>query len=478
MLNIARNALQAVGERMAASSFARACAANVNIGTTRHKLVASHASRGQRPGRAAGSRRHHLLPAGHRPRQRHRPGPGRLPGPGDAATAASSNSTASPGARCSSILLPLGEQAGRMTNSPQLRVWLVDDDASIRWVLERALTQRGMVPRAFESAEPALAALRERDARRADDRHPHAGQIGTGPAARGPRRASGPAGHRHDGAFGPAAAPCPPTKAAPSNTCRSPSTSTRPWTWCGAPAQVDGAPARSRADAADSGVAGQGAGHAAGVSRHRPPVALQRDGADHRRIRHRQGAGRARAARAQPARQQAVHRAEHLGDSRPNCSNRNCSATRRARSPARTPCAAAASSRPTAARCSSTRSATCRPPLQTRLLRVLAEGEFYRVGGQTPIKVDVRVIAATHQNLEERVSSAACSAKISIHRLNVIRIELPPLRARARRHPDTARRTTCAQAAEELGVETKTLAPMPLERAAAPIAGRATCASW
>ena len=44
-------------------------------------------------------------------------------------------------------------------------------------------------------------------------------------------------------------------------------------------------------------------------------------------------------------------------------------------------------------------------PLQTRLLRVLAEGEFYRVGGQTPIKVDVRVIAATHQNLEDRVAS-------------------------------------------------------------------------
>src|SRR5205814_539169 len=43
------------------------------------------------------------------------------------------------------------------------------------------------------------------------------------------------------------------------------------------------------------------------------------------------------------------------------------------------------------------------PPLQTRLLRVLAEGEFYRVGGQTPIRVDVRVIAASHQNLQERV---------------------------------------------------------------------------
>ncbi len=68
-------------------------------------------------------------------------------------------------------------------------------------------------------------------------------------------------------------------------------------------------------------------------------------------------------------------------------------------------------------------------PLQTRLLRVLAEGEFYRVGGQTPIRVDVRVIAATHQNLEERVARGQFREDL-FHRLNVIRIELPPLRAR------------------------------------------------
>ena len=51
------------------------------------------------------------------------------------------------------------------------------------------------------------------------------------------------------------------------------------------------------------------------------------------------------------------------------------------------------------------------PPLQTRLLRVLAEGEFYRVGGQTPVKVDVRVIAATHQDLENARDARASSAR-------------------------------------------------------------------
>ena len=69
------------------------------------------------------------------------------------------------------------------------------------------------------------------------------------------------------------------------------------------------------------------------------------------------------------------------------------------------------------------------PALQTRLLRVLAEGEFYRVGGQTAVKVDVRVIAATHQDLEQRVKSEHFREDL-LHRLNVIRIEIPPLRER------------------------------------------------
>src|SRR5690606_25569522 len=68
-------------------------------------------------------------------------------------------------------------------------------------------------------------------------------------------------------------------------------------------------------------------------------------------------------------------------------------------------------------------------PLQTRLLRVLAEGEFYRVGGQSLVRVDVRVIAATHVDLEARVRNGQFREDL-YHRLNVIRIELPPLRAR------------------------------------------------
>lgn len=93
--------------------------------------------------------------------------------------------------------------------------------------------------------------------------------------------------------------------------------------------------------------------------------------------------------------------------------------------------------------------------LQTRLLRVLAEGEFYRVGGQVPIRVDVRVIAATHQNLEQRVADGDFREDL-FHRLNVIRIELPPLRAR---HEDVGDLLDhyLQVAAKEMGVETKTL---------------------
>jgi two-component system nitrogen regulation response regulator GlnG len=94
-------------------------------------------------------------------------------------------------------------------------------------------------------------------------------------------------------------------------------------------------------------------------------------------------------------------------------------------------------------------------PLQTRLLRVLAEGEFYRVGGQTPIRVDVRVIAATHQNLEERVARGQFREDL-FHRLNVIRIELPPLRAR-REDVLSLLSHYLGLAAKELGVDTKTL---------------------
>jgi len=93
--------------------------------------------------------------------------------------------------------------------------------------------------------------------------------------------------------------------------------------------------------------------------------------------------------------------------------------------------------------------------LQTRLLRVLSDGQFYRVGGHNPIKVNVRVIAATHQDMEERVKAGLFREDL-FHRLNVIRLRLPALRERAEDIPDLARHFL-QQSAQQLGVETKIL---------------------
>jgi len=93
--------------------------------------------------------------------------------------------------------------------------------------------------------------------------------------------------------------------------------------------------------------------------------------------------------------------------------------------------------------------------LQTRLLRVLSDGQFYRVGGHQPIKANVRVIAATHQNLEERVRHGAFREDL-YHRLNVIRLRLPPLRERRDDIPMLAQ-SFLAKSAKELGVEAKRL---------------------
>ncbi|MEA3276437.1 MAG: nitrogen regulation protein NR(I) [Pseudomonadota bacterium] len=93
--------------------------------------------------------------------------------------------------------------------------------------------------------------------------------------------------------------------------------------------------------------------------------------------------------------------------------------------------------------------------LQTRLLRVLSDGEFYRVGGLAPMKVDVRIIAATHQNLEELVRTGRFREDL-FHRLNVIRIHLPSLRERREDIP-LLMRHFLARAAAELDCEPKVL---------------------
>ena len=99
--------------------------------------------------------------------------------------------------------------------------------------------------------------------------------------------------------------------------------------------------------------------------------------------------------------------------------------------------------------------------LQTRLLRVLSDGFYYRVGGHQPIKADVRVIAATHQNLEERVRQGLFREDL-YHRLNVIRLRLPSLRERREDIPLLAKHFL-AKSARELGVEPKKLSDEALQ---------------
>jgi two-component system nitrogen regulation response regulator GlnG len=93
--------------------------------------------------------------------------------------------------------------------------------------------------------------------------------------------------------------------------------------------------------------------------------------------------------------------------------------------------------------------------LQTRLLRVLANGEYYPIGARTSIKVDVRIIAATHQNLETLVIEGRFREDL-FHRLNVIRIHIPPLRERSQDIP-LLMRHFLHQAAIELNTEMKVL---------------------
>ncbi|MCY3641561.1 MAG: nitrogen regulation protein NR(I), partial [Gammaproteobacteria bacterium] len=93
--------------------------------------------------------------------------------------------------------------------------------------------------------------------------------------------------------------------------------------------------------------------------------------------------------------------------------------------------------------------------LQTRLLRVLAENEFFRVGGQTPVRVDVRVIAATHQDLDAAVQEERFREDL-YHRLNVMQVAIPPLRNRKEDIPELAG-VWLEQAAGELGVAPKRL---------------------
>ncbi|MEN9899940.1 MAG: Nitrogen regulation protein, partial [Pseudomonadota bacterium] len=99
--------------------------------------------------------------------------------------------------------------------------------------------------------------------------------------------------------------------------------------------------------------------------------------------------------------------------------------------------------------------------LQTRLLRVLSDGHFYRVGGHTSVKANVRVIAATHQDLQQRVKEGAFREDL-FHRLNVIRLRLPALRER-REDVQVLTKHFLLQSAQQLGVEPKRISEQALE---------------
>ena len=100
-------------------------------------------------------------------------------------------------------------------------------------------------------------------------------------------------------------------------------------------------------------------------------------------------------------------------------------------------------------------------PLQTRLLRVLAEGDYYRVGGRDLLRADVRVLTATHQDLQRKIAEGSFREDL-YHRLNVITIELPPLRERSEDIGLLARHFL-RQAAEEMGLEEKYLMPETIQ---------------
>jgi two-component system, NtrC family, nitrogen regulation response regulator GlnG len=346
-------------------------------------------------------------------------------------------------------------------NTSALRVWLVDDDASIRWVLERALRNDGMTPRAFEAAEPALDALRREspDVLITDIRMPGASGLELLRLIRDAR-------------------PTLPVIVMTAHSDLSSAVSAYEggaFEYLPKPFDIDQAVALVRR-AANGGLGTSG--DAAGTPRipellGRAPAMQQVFRAIGRLARSsvtvlitgESGTGKELVARA-------------LHDHSPR-SGKPFVALNTAAIPAelleselfgheRGAFTGANTQRQ--GRFEQADGGTLfldeigdmSMPLQTRLLRVLAEGEFYRVGGQTPIRVDVRVIAATHQNLEDRVASGLFREDL-YHRLNVIRIELPPLRARAEDIPDLLRHYMHVAAAE-LGVEPKALAPEAFAR--------------
>ena len=157
-------------------------------------------------------------------------------------------------------------------------------------------------------------------------------------------------------------------------------------------------------------------------------AAERRERADHRRERHRQGAGRAGDSRTQRPQRARSWRSTARRFPR-RCSKASCSGTRAARSPTRMRRARACSSRPTAARFSSTRSARCRPACRPRSCARSRSAKCGRWASRPRLPFDARIITATNRDLEAEVADKRFREDL-YYRINVVRIEVPPLRAR------------------------------------------------
>ncbi len=345
-------------------------------------------------------------------------------------------------------------------NTQSLRVWLVDDDASIRWVLERALRNDGMAPRAFEAAEPALAALRREspDVLITDIRMPGASGLELLRLIRAARpelpvivmTAHSDLGSAVSAYEGGAFEYLP----KPFDIDQAVALVRRA-------ASVPAAPEVGAEAGSIPGLLGRAAAmqqvfRAIGrLSRSSVTVLVTGESGTGKELvaralhQHSPRAGRPFVALNTAAIPTDLLESELFGHERGAFTGAD--SQRRGRF-----------EQADGGTLFLDEIGDMSQPLQTRLLRVLAEGEFYRVGGQTPIRVDVRVIAATHQRLEERLARGMFREDL-YHRLNVIRIELPPLRARREDIPDLLRHYM-ALAATELNVEPKSLAPAVLER--------------
>jgi two-component system nitrogen regulation response regulator GlnG len=339
----------------------------------------------------------------------------------------------------------------RMTKP--LEVWVVDDDASIRWVLERALRQAGLSPVTFDHADAALAALATRrpDVLLTDVRMPGTEGLHLLEIARRDHAGlpvivmTAHSDLDHAG------------RRLPRRRLRIPAEALRHrrGRCARAPRRFAGRGTRGGGRGrGDPGHPRPGARDAGGLPCDRPPLALEPLGARDRRVRHGQGARRARLHRHSP-RANAPFIALNTSAIASELLESELFGHERGAFTAPRPCAAGRFEQADGGTLFLDEIGDMSTALQVRLLRVLAEGEFYRVGGNVPVTVDVRVIAATHQDLDVLVKQGRFREDL-LHRLNVIRIRVPTLRERPGDIPELLAHYL-ATAARELGAEPKSL---------------------